>query len=176
MPGSHIPAAIARRLTQPPFTAGQFTPTQFASAADKAAFANKLVRFLARDCPEAAFTKGFYRALSNSFGHIAHYNLAGFYGEFFRTTADKIAFVRQTIEYPAYGVPEFTFCDVERAVRTRVGASGLLMHLRVLRDAETEQAERAQLERLKAKYEPQAEPMARRESPRRNPFDLTQGN
>jgi len=69
-----------------------------------------------------------------------------------------------------------TFCDVERAVRTRVGVSGLLMHLRVLRDAETEQAERAQLERLKAKYEPQTEPMARRESPRRNPFDLTQAS
>lgn len=176
MPDSHVPASIARRLTQPPFTAGQFTPTQFTSAADKAAFANKLVRFLAQDCPEPSFTKGLYRALSNSFGHIAHYNLAGFYGEFFRTTTDKIAFVRQTIEYPAYGLPEFTFCDVERAVGTRVGASGLLMHLRVLRDAETEQAERAQLERLKAKYEPQTEPMARREPPQRNPFDLTQGN
>jgi hypothetical protein len=166
-------SAIARRLTQPPFEAGAFTATAFSSAADKAVFANALVRFLAKDCPESGFTKKLYHRLSLCFGHIAHYNKDGFYGNFFTDTGGKLEFVHQTLEWPAYGSPDYTYCDVERAVAARVRSSGLLLELQSRRMDEVETAERAALTRLKAKYE--AVPDHSQQPPvRRDLFDFAQ--
>jgi hypothetical protein len=148
-------SAIARRLTQPPFEADSFTATEFSSATDKAAFANDLVRFLAKDCPDTGFTKKLYHRLSLCFGHIAHYNRDGFYGRFFADTGGRLEFLHQMLDWPAYGSPDYTYCDVERAVAARVRASGLLLELQSRCIDEVENAERAALARLKAKYEPQ---------------------
>ena len=166
-------SAIARRLTQPPFEAAAFIATEFSSAADKAAFANDLMRFLAKDYPDTGFTKKLYHRLSLCFGHIAHYNRDGFYGRFFADIGGKLEFVRQTLAWPAYGAPDYTYCDVERAVAARVRASGLLLELESQRMDEIETAERAALARLKAKYEPQPDQPPRR-GVQRDLFDLTQ--
>ncbi len=166
-------AAVAARLIRPPFEAAQFKPTPFTSAEMKAAFANELVRFLANDCAETRFTKKFYRRLSLSFGHIAHFDRFGFYEYFFSDTAGKIDFVRQTIDWVPCGHPSHTFCDVEQAVAARVRASGLLLLLQARRAGEIETTERAALARLKAKYEPETLP-APEPTYRRDLFDLTQ--
>jgi hypothetical protein len=55
------------------FSAGEFTPTEFSTAQDKAAFGNHFFRFIEAEWKESIFTKGFYNRLSNCFGHIAHY-------------------------------------------------------------------------------------------------------
>jgi hypothetical protein len=68
-----LSAALTRALTTPPFLAIEFAPTQWDGAYEKAKFANTLVRFIADDFPRSSFQKGFYRRLSNTFGHIAHY-------------------------------------------------------------------------------------------------------
>lgn len=149
-----IPAALARRLTQPRFQEADFIPTEFYPGEDQAAFANDLMRFLAQDCPQGRFTKFLYRRLSNSFGHIAHYNRHSFFSYFFSDTASRISFLEETLAWP------YTFVDVERAVAARLRESGLLLALRAQRVVEIGVAERALLLRLKAKYEPADEPDA----------------
>ena len=77
----------------------QFTPTQWDTAKDKAAFAKQFVRFVQSDFAAKHFTDRFYRRLSNTFGHIANYNRAGFWETFFTTTADMVRFLEQTLQH-----------------------------------------------------------------------------
>ena len=49
-----LPAATARALTTPAFTAAELTPTQWDSAEDKAKFANALMKFIAHEFPARA--------------------------------------------------------------------------------------------------------------------------
>jgi hypothetical protein len=56
------------------FSPDDFTPTQFSTAEQKAAFANQLVAFIAAGFPEKRFTKALYERLSNCFGFIAYLN------------------------------------------------------------------------------------------------------
>jgi rubrerythrin len=85
------------------FQASQFTPTKWDTAQDKTWFAKQFVRFVQSDFAVKHFTDRFYRRLSNTFGHIAHYNRGGFWEEFFARTADKVRFLEQTLQYPCYG-------------------------------------------------------------------------
>ena len=80
-------------------------------------FAQQFVRFVESDFAAKHFNDRFYRRLSNTFGHIAHYNRAGFWEVFFTTTADKVRFLEQTLQHPCYGDPAWTYSDVERALQ-----------------------------------------------------------
>ena len=99
------------------FQPSQFTPTKWDTAQDKVRFAQQFVRFVQSDFAAKHFTDRFYRRLSNTFGHIANYNRAGFWEEFFTTTADKVRFLEQTLQHPCYGDPAWTYSDVERALQ-----------------------------------------------------------
>jgi hypothetical protein len=121
-----LPAATMRALTIPAFTAAQFMPTQWASAEDKAKFANTLMKFIAAEFPLQSFTRSLYHRLSNTFGHIAHTNLDGFYGAFFERDFDKVVFLEQTLSWPHFGDPTFTFSDVEHAIKHRLRASKVI--------------------------------------------------
>ena len=68
-----LSAALTRALTTPAFVAADFVPTHWDSAEQKAKFANALLTFVAQDFPRSKFHESFYRRLSNTFGHIAHY-------------------------------------------------------------------------------------------------------
>ena len=107
-----------------PFTAEQFTPTQWDTAADKAKFANHFVRFVASGYKETLFYDWFYKQLSMTFGHIAHYNRAGFYGHFFTTAEDRQYFMYATRQGGGYGDPAFTYSDVEKAIKAHYGMVG----------------------------------------------------
>ena len=157
-----IPAAIARALCSPPLEASTFIPTKWDTAEDKAWFGNSLLKFLAADCPLTGFTNRLYRRLSMTFGHIAHHDRLGFYQNFFEDNSGKIDFLRQTLRRPCYGDPHYTYSDLERAVIARLTASGLLHFYEARLHAANEQAEQAEFQRLKAKYEPAADkaPMA----------------
>jgi hypothetical protein len=48
------------------------------------------------------FTERFYRQLMNTFGLIAHYDRMGFWTDYFTTTAGKIEFIEQAIQWPFY--------------------------------------------------------------------------
>ncbi len=149
-----IPPASARTLRTPPFEPSAFTPTKFSTTEDKAWFANTLLKFLANDSPQTGFTTRLYDRLSLTIGHIAHFNKYGFYETFFQDDLGKLDFLRQTIQWPFYGDPHHTFSDVERVIAARIEASGLIHFYEMRHNAAIEQAERAKLAQLKAKYEP----------------------
>lgn len=144
---------IPDALRRPAFRDSEFTSTEWSSAADKAWFGNHLLRFIAADFPPTLFTKRFYNRLSLTFGHIAHYNMHGFWGVFFEDLPGKIHFLQQTAAWPCHGDPAFTYCDVERAFARRVAATGMVQRYRAALADELEQRERQQLDRLKARYE-----------------------
>ena len=134
------------------FTPDKFTATQWQGAEEKARFARQFIKFVQWDFSKKQFTKAFYQRLSQVFGHIAHYNLGGFYEEFFTTAEGKVRFLRQTLAHPCWGDPTFTYSDVERALQA------WLRHVHVMEKyeqrlaEETEAEERAALARLQAKY------------------------
>ena len=66
-----------------PFLPNEFVPTQFSTSAEKANFGNTLLHFLDANCARELFTKKFYNRLSMTFGHIAHYDIEGFYSTWF---------------------------------------------------------------------------------------------
>ena len=134
------------------FDPSQFTPTQWETAKDKAAFANRFVQFVQSNFAAKHFTEKFYRRLSNTFGNIAHFNRGGFWETFFTTTADKVRFLELTVQYPCYGDPAWTYSDVERALREWLQVDGTLDRYRQRLAEETEAGEHAQLARLQAKY------------------------
>jgi hypothetical protein len=150
-------------LTRPPFTDADFTATKWDGAAEKAAFANALCRFISADFRESLFTQKLYRRLALSFGQIAHFNRGCFYNHFFRDLQGEVAFLEETLAWVPCGEPSHTFNDVERAVLARLRKSNLLAAYRALRAAEIEGAERALLAKLREKHEgaPTPSPTAR---------------
>ena len=107
------------------FTADQFTPTQWDTAEQKAKFANHFKRFLEADMPQTLFYDWFYKRLSMTFGHIAHYDRGGFYATFFQSLSDKVEFLKITLSSWLSGDPARTYSDVEQALREWLRESGL---------------------------------------------------
>ncbi len=135
-----------------PFTPSEFTPTQWSTATEKADFANTLLRFIEAGWKPTMFTKKLYNRLSMCYGHIAHFNLAGFYEVWFTNEVDRHRFLEHLLRWPCHGEPEFTFCDVERAIQQQLRAGGYL-ELQSQRAAEEiRSAELQVLARLEQKY------------------------
>lgn len=149
-----IASIVFPKLHLPLFEDGRFTATKFDSSADKAKFANHLLRFIAKGFPQASFSQSFYTRLSMCFSHIAHYDKNGFWDHFFTSTERRIEFLDDTLRGGGYGDPAWTYCDVELAIRKRVQEARVIEAYRQARAAEVTGAERESLRRLKAQYEP----------------------
>ena len=135
-----------------PFLPSEFVPTKFSTAQDKAEFGNTFLHFIESEWARTAFSKSFYNRLSMCFSHIAHYDAAGFYATWFTTDADRLLFLRHTLAWPCWGDPEFTFCDVERAIQQEIRKRNYLARYE-LRTAEAARSrEMETLKRLEAKY------------------------
>ena len=135
------------------FTADQFTPTKFDTAKDKAKFANHYVRFVEKDFPKGLFHKWFYTRLSMTFGHIAHFNQEGFYATWFSSLNDRLHFLEHHRDWQCYGSPEYTYCDVEKALANWIHTTDYIKKLSIAVNNDTERKERNQLAYLKQKYE-----------------------
>src|SRR5271165_5496270 len=151
-----LSAALTRVLTTPAFVAADFVPTHWDTAEQKAKFANALLTFVAQDFPRSKFHESFYRRLSNTFGHIANHNSAGFCGRFFPNAQDKLEFLEQCVTWPCRGDPTTTYSDVERAVVARLIQSQIVTILSSQIAVERWRRELALLSELKARYEPVA--------------------
>lgn len=135
-----------------PFQPSDFIPKQFSTVGDKAEFGNALVHFIESNCTQELFTKRFYNRLSMCFGHIAHGDRQGFYDTWFTSDKRCLNFLSHTLRAHCWGQPEFTFCDVERAVQRELGRSNLLARFE-LRAAQTARSAAMEtLIRLEAKY------------------------
>jgi hypothetical protein len=150
----------------PPLRAEDFTAIRFNDDAAKAAFGNQLLAFIAEDFPRKRFTLKFYRVLCQHFGMIAHYDVHGFWAEYFTSTTDKLRFLEELTAHPCWGDPAFTFSDLERAVIARLRSAGLVARLRATLARESEAGERALLNRLQARYQPEKLPVAELSRPR----------
>ena len=138
-----------------PFTASQFTPTEWATAEEKAAFATKLARFIEGGCLPEKLTQVMYTRLHQMFGFIANYNIHGFRNAHLETTFTRLWFVKTMAEkryIGGGGDPHWTWSDVERAIETWCRETGQVARFQALHDAEVEARERAELARLQAKY------------------------
>ena len=134
------------------FTAQQFTPSKFATAEEKANFANSLARFIDGAFQESKFTLPLYRRLSLTFGHIAHYNQAGFYDAQFADASHIARFLDGIASHPCYGDPAYTFSDVESALQAWVKSEGLAEKWHRIAHNEAVQRDLATLARLRAQY------------------------
>ena len=139
-------------MAKGPFSPSEFVPTEFSTAADKADFGNTFLHFLDADCERNLFTKKFYNRLSMTFGHIAHYDIHGFYGTWFTADHHKAAFVQRTLRWPCHGDAKFTFSDVEYAIQRVVRQRNYLAHYELRASDALRSAEVRELERLEAKY------------------------
>lgn len=99
------------------FKAEQFTPTKWESSAQKAKFANHMVKFIDSGFKRTIFPKWFYNRLSMCFGHIAHYNINGFYNVWFETKEDQQNFIYNILNWHCCGDPEYTYSDVEKSIQ-----------------------------------------------------------
>jgi len=138
------------------FTASQFKAANAYEADAKARFGNHFLEFVESDFSKTLFASWFYKRLCSTFGHIAHFDQDGFFGTFFTTAYKKVRFLERTLNRVPVGDPECTYSDVERAIQRVVVDRGYLAVYAAKVLAEVESAERAELARLKAKYEPPA--------------------
>ena len=122
------------------FTADQFVASHGDTAEAKAKFANHMVRFILGGFKQTLFPKWFYTRLSMSFGHIAHTNIHGFYATWFCDTKSKREFIENIREWPCYGQPEYTYSDVERALRSWVSGDGQEAIAKVLNSSDEVEA------------------------------------
>jgi hypothetical protein len=135
------------------FSASQFVATKWDTAEDKARFANQFLNFVESDFSASKFPKWFYKRLSMTFGHIAHYDQAGFWSEFFQSSEGKVRFIEQTLRHLCWGDPTCTYSDVEHDLKSVLSVSGVLEKVRRDHSQAVESSERGELSRLKAKYE-----------------------
>jgi len=134
------------------FNTTDFTPTRFTTAVEKQNFAEKLASFVEQGFKEKQFTKKLYQSLSNAFGHIAHFNRGGFFEVWFTCPEEQLAWVNRTLEASIYGEAAHCLSDVERRFQLWLADSGIRARLQAQVDAENETRERAELQRLQAKY------------------------
>lgn len=94
-----------------------YTATQCYSAADKEKFVKHFHRFVKSGFKKTLFHKNFYKHLSCMFGHIAHFNVHGFYATWFETPEDIARFWQNVKMWRCPGDPAFCWCDVEKVIQ-----------------------------------------------------------
>ncbi|HJE03606.1 MAG TPA: hypothetical protein K8U92_06975, partial [Aliarcobacter thereius] len=84
----------------------EFSDVEYMSAAEKTQIYKNFVTFLNNHFKESSFKKNLYEHLHLHCGFIAHYNIKGFYSEYFTTAArfQKIAldFTSKPSEYGSF--------------------------------------------------------------------------
>lgn len=106
----------------------QLTATQCYSVEQKKKFVDHFVRFVNSGYKHTLFFDWFYKNLSNTFGHIAHYNKHGFYAEFFESQEGLERFWKHVMQHGCYGDPAYTFVDCEIAIREHYRNSGRFVY------------------------------------------------
>jgi hypothetical protein len=136
------------------FTAKDFTNTNFATAEDKARWANKFTRFILGGFQRSSFKKEIYKQLQHMFGHCAEYDIDGFYRTWFEDTYKCLHWVETiaTTWLAGIGQPQFTWSDVEIKVVQWIRGNDIHDQVAEYLQAETEQKERATLKVLQDRY------------------------
>jgi hypothetical protein len=136
------------------FTAKDFTATNFATAEDKAKWANKFTKFILGGFQRNSFKKEIYKQLHHMFGHCAEYDLNGFYFTWFEDTYKCLQWVETvtTTWLAGIGQPQFTWSDVEIKLVKWIRDNNIHNQVAGYLQAETEQKERTTLKVLQDRY------------------------
>lgn len=129
-----------------------FTATKWDRADVKFKYAKRLCRFLERRCPKKSWNKAFYNRLMQMFGFIAHYSVDGFWDSRLKGPVERLRTVEAILNHPCHGMPDHTWCDVERVVQRFVTENGLRPIYETAAQEAVEATEKTELERLQAKY------------------------
>ena len=140
-----------------------FTDVKFMSADKKAQVYRQWCAFLKSGCARDKFTKALYEHLIQHCMFIAHYDLAGFYAEYFLTGADTLHFLSQfdaglvgpgmtppSIEYGDYDWVKGDYEDINKAMIRY--ATVVVRTLRPILKENQRQADIEAATRLVAKY------------------------
>src|SRR5579884_453516 len=93
-----LPKQARLPLRVPRFTADMFTPTEYATAEQKARGANKVLRFIVAGAPRDMWGPELYRILHmHLWHHIAHFNANGFYATWFEHAQDRQRFLLRCV-------------------------------------------------------------------------------
>ena len=131
------------------FTIEGLTDTKFHTKQDKAKALNGLADFVRSGFERKRFTKKLYAALRDMFYHIAHYDIDGFYHEWFRDEGHRLNWLYYVQENGGLGDPEWTWSDVEKAFQKWLKSpEGNELILRA-----NELSRLEDIERAKAQYE-----------------------
>jgi hypothetical protein len=116
------------------FQASNFTATQWNTAEDKARMADKLTKFILNGFQQGSFTKEMYKRLSTMFGHIAEYNIHGFYTVWFDDDAACLKWAENAMRGGVLGFvvgdPAWTWSDVERALQKWLSDNRIVEQIR----------------------------------------------
>jgi hypothetical protein len=85
------------------------------SVEDKEKLFKNLIDFVESDFDQSKFTKFLYTNLSSMYGHIAHYDLMGFYQVWFSDDDSRLRWLEFVYDTKVYGSPAYTRSDVEIA-------------------------------------------------------------
>jgi hypothetical protein len=141
------------------FTEADFTATKFVTAKEKAKIANNLTRFILSGFKQCSFSQAIYTHLSNMFGHIAHYNINGFYETWFSSPQERCKWAEYVLRggmYGCVGSPAHTRSDVEKALMAWMRDNHIAEQLEAIYRAEVEARELTLLRSLQAKYPQEA--------------------
>src|SRR5512138_2024691 len=123
------------------FQGADFTATKWNTAEDKARMANKLTRFILDGFVQGSFTKDMYKRLSTMFGHIAEYNISGFYSVWFETDAACLRWTENATRGGLLGLvvgdPAWTWSDVEKAIQRWMTENHIVEQVRTIRTTES---------------------------------------
>jgi len=95
----------------------QFIATKWVTPEDKLAFFEWAKKFMLKGCPQHLWHKSKYKRLSMMFGHIAHYDIHGFWCTWFSTNKQCNQWLAHVKEHTCYGDPAWTWSDVEMAMK-----------------------------------------------------------
>lgn len=131
-----------------------FAATPWCSSRRKQQFADRFVKFVEADFAERLFSRGFYNAVSQIFGHHAHYNAAQFYADFFTTAHGKSRFIDHIAHgaFAGLGDPSYTWSDVEQAIQEVASERRWAERFQQAAIAEQQILERALLRELASRY------------------------
>jgi len=135
---------LSKKLKGKPgtFQASNFTATQWNTAEDKARMADKLTKFILNGFQQGSFTKEMYKRLSTMFGHIAEYNIHGFYTVWFDDDAACLKWVENAMRGGVLGFvvgdPAWTWSDVERAIQKWLSDNRIVEKIRGIINQEAE--------------------------------------
>lgn len=110
---------------------GKFIATEWATPLVKADCLLWLQAFMGNGCGKSMWHKKAYRNLSQHlFGHIAHYNMDGFWHTWFEKETQCHIWVDNIAERTVYGDPAWTWSDVEAAIKIWLAADYVLPYRR----------------------------------------------